>query len=88
VLADDQHGSTPEFIQMLGYAYGRPARIFPFPVSLLRAGLDRFDSSDALLGSLEIDTTKARLTGWQPRLSLADGLLMAAEREQSGQNSR
>jgi UDP-glucose 4-epimerase len=82
LLADDEHVSTPEFVRLLGQAWGTSARIVPFPLPLLRAGLDLIGSSDPLLGSLVIDTAKARRTGWRPKLSLADGLRQAAQ--QSG----
>ena len=82
LLADDEQVSTPEFVRLLGQAWGTSARILPFPLPLLRAGLDLIGSSDPLLNSLVIDTAKARGTGWRPKLSLADGLRQAAQ--QSG----
>lgn len=78
LLADDEHVSTPEFVCMLGSAWGKPARIAPFPVPLLRMALDLIDSSAPIVSSLEIDTTRARGTGWAPKLSLAEGLRNAA----------
>ncbi len=81
LLADDEHVSTPDFIRLLGQAWGKPARIIPFPVPLLRAGLDLFSSSGPLLGFLEIDTAKAHLAGWRPRLSLAEGLRQAVQQQ-------
>jgi nucleoside-diphosphate-sugar epimerase len=79
LLADDEHVSTPDFVRLLGLAWGKPARIISVPIPLLRAGLDLFGSSGPLLGSLEIDTAKAHQAGWQPKLSLAEGLRQAAQ---------
>jgi UDP-glucose 4-epimerase len=79
LLADDEHVSTPDFVRLLGQAWGKPARIISVPIPLLRAGLDLFGSSGPLLGSLEIDTAKAHHAGWQPKLSLAEGLRQAAQ---------
>ena len=78
LLADDCPVSTPEFIRGLARAWGRPARLFPFPVSLLRASLPR-NLGDALLGDLELDVSKARAAGWNPKISLADGLVRATK---------
>jgi UDP-glucose 4-epimerase len=79
VLADDEQISTPEFLRMLARARGVNARLFPFPVSMLRLALDRSRLSDALLKSLELDTSRAKATGWRPALTMAEGLRRAAE---------
>jgi UDP-glucose 4-epimerase len=84
LLADDAQVSTPEFIRMLGPARGRKARIVPLPVSLLQIGLAPFDLSDALIGNLEIDTSKSRAGGWRPKLTLAEGLLNSAQAVEAG----
>ena len=77
LLADDQQVSTPEFIRELAHASERIPRLFPVPPPILRIPLRYFGLSDALLGSLEIDTTKARATGWQCPLTLSEGLVRA-----------
>lgn len=79
LLADDEQVSTPDFVRLIGHARGRPARLFSVPASLLRAGLDLVNLSDALSGDLEIDVSKARATGWRPSLTLADGLRRAIQ---------
>jgi UDP-glucose 4-epimerase len=77
VLADDEQVSTADFIRMLAGAHGRKARLFRFPLPMLRIVLDRFGLSDAILKSLEIDTSRAKATGWRPALSMAEGLRRA-----------
>jgi UDP-glucose 4-epimerase len=77
VLADDEQVSTAEFVRMLARARGRNARLFPFPAPMLRAVLDPIGLGDAMLRSLEIDTSKARAAGWRPVLTMDEGLRRA-----------
>jgi UDP-glucose 4-epimerase len=77
VLADDEQISTPEFVRMLARARGRNARIFPIPIPILRIVLDHLDLSDAILKSLEINTSKANRIGWRPELTMTEGLSRA-----------
>jgi UDP-glucose 4-epimerase len=79
IVADDERVSTPEFLRMLARAHGLNARLLPFPVSMLRFALDRSRLSDALLKSLELDTSRAKATGWEPALTMAEGLRRAAQ---------
>lgn len=79
LLAGDLESvSTPELVRLLGVGLGRPARILPVPVALLRlAGVLTGQAAevDRLVGSLEIDIaqTRTRLQ-WTPPHSLAEGL--------------
>nr|WP_292613998.1 NAD-dependent epimerase/dehydratase family protein [Nitrobacter sp. 62-13] len=77
LLADDQQVSTPRFIRELAHASARIPRLFPIPTPMLRIPLRYLGLSDALLGSLEIDTAKARATGWKCPLTLSEGLARA-----------
>ena len=77
LLADDEQVSTPEFIRLLARTSGRPARLLPIPISLLRAAMSYLGLTDALIGSLEVDARKAKTTGWHCPLSLAEGLKRA-----------
>ena len=77
LLADNEQVSTPEFIRLLARASARPARLLPVPLPLLRAPMNYFGLSDALLGSLEMDVTKALATGWHPPFTLVEGLSRA-----------
>jgi UDP-glucose 4-epimerase len=77
LLADNEQVSTPEFIRLLARASKRPARLLPVPVSLLRLPMNYLGLSDALIGSLEMDVSKANATGWHCPLTLAEGLSRA-----------
>jgi UDP-glucose 4-epimerase len=80
LLADDQQVSTPELIRGIASACGRKARLFPVPIALLNwlcVVSGRPEARDSVLGSMEIDTSKARATGWRPRFSLEEGLRAA-----------
>lgn len=81
LVSDGDDLSTPELVRRMARALGRRARLLPMPVSLLngvasmtgqRAAIDR------LLGSLQLDITKARQQlGWAPPLSVDDALRLA-----------
>jgi UDP-glucose 4-epimerase len=80
ILADAEQVSTKQFIRGLGDALGYPPRFFPFPPKLLAAALrvaGREAVSDGLLSSLEVDTQRARSTGWNPPIDLREGLKRA-----------
>jgi UDP-glucose 4-epimerase len=80
LVADDEQVSTPEFVRGIATACGRKARLFPTPISvlgLLGVICGRPEIRDSLIGSMEIDTSKARATGWRPSLSLDEGLKAA-----------
>jgi UDP-glucose 4-epimerase len=57
---------------------GRPARLFPFPVRLLRIGArlaGRAAEFGRLADSLAVDATKIRaVLGWEPPFTLDQGL--------------
>lgn len=78
-LAGDRESvSTPALVRMLAETLGRPARLVPFPVTLLQLGgmlTGRRAEVERLVGSLEVDISAARQhLGWEPPVSLADGL--------------
>lgn len=78
LVRDDEEIGTPQLVHEIARRIGKPARLFPVPPWLLRAGaaaIGRGDAVDRLIGSLTIDdsATRSRL-GWQPPYSLADGL--------------
>lgn len=81
LLADRERVSTPEFIACLARASGKSARLFGIPPNLLGTVLrvmGRRDMNDGLIGSLELDISKAIATGWQPQVTLEEGLRLAA----------
>jgi nucleoside-diphosphate-sugar epimerase len=77
LAADDEDLSTPEIFRSLAAGLGRKARLLPVPVTLLAAGARVAGQSGAyqrLCGSLRVDGGKARGIGWQPRVSVREGL--------------
>jgi UDP-glucose 4-epimerase len=84
LVADDEQVSTPEFIRRLSIATGTSSHLLPVPVSVLSSLLKisgRPETHESLIGSLELDVTKAASTGWRPKISLDEGLRLAT-REQ------
>jgi len=80
LVADREQVSTPEFIERLAKASGKSPRLFRVPPDLLGTLLSvagRQDTHDSLIGSLELNISKALATGWQPEVSLDEGLLLA-----------
>jgi nucleoside-diphosphate-sugar epimerase len=78
LVRDGEDVGTPDLLRRLARHLGRPARLFPFPPALLRAGAalaGRGAQADRVLGSLRVDDgdTRDRL-GWTPPVSLDDGL--------------
>ena len=77
-VCDGAPVSTPQLCRALGAALGRPARLFPFPPSLLPA---------KLAGSLELDDAALRhALGWRPPRSFEEGIRATAQwyRQQGG----
>jgi len=80
-VSDGQDLSTPELIRLLANAMNRPTRLIPVPASiLLSVGslLGKRDEVQRLVGSLQVDITKARqILNWVPPFSLGEGLKRA-----------
>ena len=67
-------------------AAGRKARLLPVPEPLLGSLLTlsgRADARQSLIGSLELDISKALSTGWRPPLTLDEGLRLALSAPQA-----
>lgn len=80
LVADKEQVSTPEFIERLARASGKSPRLFGMSPELLGSllgVLGRQDTHDSLIGSLELNVSKAIATGWQPQVSLDEGLRLA-----------
>jgi len=77
LVSDGEDLSTPELVERLGRAAGRPVRLVPCPEAVLR-GVARLAGkaaeADRLLGSLTVDSTALRATGWTPPHSIDEGL--------------
>jgi nucleoside-diphosphate-sugar epimerase len=82
LAGDGEDVSTTELLERLGRALGRPARLIPVPMSLLKVGFGMIGKGDLgrrLCGSLRVDVTKARQTlGWTPPHSVDEGLRRTA----------
>lgn len=82
LVSDGEDLSTTDLIRRLGRAMDRPARLIPVPASVLMTAatlLGRRDVARRLLGSLQLDTSKARQRlSWVPPISVDEGLRRAA----------
>lgn len=78
LAGDGEDVSTTELLQRVGKAMGKPARLVPVPPGILIFGaslLDKKTVAQRLLGSLQVDISKARnVLGWKPPLSVEEGL--------------
>jgi nucleoside-diphosphate-sugar epimerase len=83
VISDGEDVSTAELFHRVAKAYGKKSRLLTLPFPLLRLGaklLGKQDMADRLLGSLQVDSSKARdLLGWQPVITMEEQLRKMAE---------
>ena len=80
LVADQEQVSTPEFIERLATAGGMRSRLFSMPTPVLSALFKvggRQEARDSLIGSLQLDLSKAASTGWRPLVTLQEGLQLA-----------
>jgi nucleoside-diphosphate-sugar epimerase len=74
LVSDGDDVSTTELLRRVAQACGVPARLLPVPVGLMRGAahlLGEAAVADRLLGSLQVDATKARtLLGWTPPVTM------------------
>jgi nucleoside-diphosphate-sugar epimerase len=91
MVSDGEDVSTRELIARLARALGRSARFLPVPEFAVRLAarlVGKEAAVDRVLGSLVIDSGKARQTlGWRPPVTLDNGLAATARwyLESSGQ---
>lgn len=82
-VRDGEDLSTPELVRRMGRALGRPARLWPVPPVLLRAGatlLGRGGDAERLLGDLTVDDSPLRAAlPWRPPFTVDEGLAATAE---------
>jgi nucleoside-diphosphate-sugar epimerase len=78
LASDGEDDSTGGWIRRIAAALGRPARLFPFPVSGMRFAarvLGRLGAVERLCGSLQVDSSKAvRRLGWNRPVSVNEEL--------------
>jgi nucleoside-diphosphate-sugar epimerase len=77
LVSDGEDLSTPELIRRLAEVLGRPARLWPVPLSMLRwigSVTGKQAMIDRLLGSLQVDSSKIRKElDWYPPYSVGQG---------------
>jgi nucleoside-diphosphate-sugar epimerase len=82
-VSDGDDLSTTELVELMARAMDRPARLLPVPVFLLKLAatiVGKRDVAQRVLGSLQVDITKARTyLGWVPPLSVVDALRLASD---------
>ncbi|MEA3406388.1 MAG: NAD-dependent epimerase/dehydratase family protein [Pseudomonadota bacterium] len=78
LVADATPVSTRTLLQTIAKAYGQKARIWPFPVTIMRMGaalLGKKALSERLFGNLELDASKnKKLLSWQAKTSMMQQL--------------
>lgn len=82
LISDGVDLSTPELIRRIAAAFGRSARLFPFPCWLMRlAGkiTGKTATVDRLIGSLQVDSSRIKKElGWVPPYTMEEGLAKTA----------
>jgi nucleoside-diphosphate-sugar epimerase len=83
LISDGADLSTPELIRLLALGLGYPARLFPFPVPVLKA-IARMTGKksviDRLTDSLVVDSERVRkCLEWEPSQSVEDGIIEVAQ---------
>jgi nucleoside-diphosphate-sugar epimerase len=83
LVSDGEDLSTADLLRRMGAALGHPARLFYVPPSMLKLGAQAVNKPgiyQRLCGSLQLDISKTRrLLGWNPPVSVDEGLRRAAE---------
>ncbi len=83
LVSDGEDLSTTELLARMGRALGKPARLISVPQQLLTLGasmLGKAEIAQRLCGSLQVDISKtSELLGWQPTISVDEGLRRTAE---------
>ena len=87
LVSDGEDLSTSQLLSRIAKMMGRRAMLVPVPTAILAYFLrciGRGDFALRLLGSLQVDISKARrLLGWSPPVSLDEGLRRAATLEKA-----
>ena len=82
LVSDGEDLSTTGLLRRLAQALGKPARLVPVPVEVLKFAasvVGKPELAQRLCGNLQVDISKARsLLGWKPPLPVDEGLQSAA----------
>jgi nucleoside-diphosphate-sugar epimerase len=83
LVSDGEDLSTTQLLRKIGHALGKPPRLIPVPMALLRlAGglMGQREAIQRLCGSLQVDIYKTQeLLDWTPPLSVDEGIKRVAE---------
>jgi nucleoside-diphosphate-sugar epimerase len=83
-VSDGHDLSTPDIVRHIAAALDRPARLLSVPPALIASGaalVGRRGAASRLLGSLQVDISKARrVLSWAPPVSVADAFRRAVGR--------
>ena len=78
LVSDGEDLSTPDLLKHIATAMGRPVRLFPFPISLLKLFgfvMGKSSEIDKLTGSLKIDSSYTQeVLNWTPPVSVTEGI--------------
>lgn len=92
LVADGEDLSTTDLLRRVGQAMGKPARLIPVPMSVLKFGarlLGKQALAQRLCGNLQVDISKARqLLGWEPPVSVDEGLRRAVASWRGGEGAK
>lgn len=87
MVSDGEDVSTTELLRRMGAALGKPARLISIPQGLLEWGAalaGKHDVAQRLFSSLQVDSAPTcQLLGWNPPVSLDQGLLQVAKSVQN-----
>jgi lipopolysaccharide/colanic/teichoic acid biosynthesis glycosyltransferase len=83
LVSDGEDLSTPELVRRMGQALGRPARLVPVPVGLMRlvgGWVGKVDAVARFTGSLTLDASPIlQELDWKPPFTLQQGLQATAD---------
>ena len=84
LVSDNNDLSTTDLLLGIGQALGKSAKLFSLPVPIINIFanmIGKKESVQRLCGSLQADISKTKeLLGWEPPISLEEGLRRATER--------
>lgn len=83
LLSDGEDLSSKELVEKISLAMGKRSKLIPLPVSMLKligALFGRSQAISRLLGSLQIDSSKARKhLNWTPPLTTQEGITLTVK---------